>query len=391
MNPSRYCYSKCINRRNFIAGITAGLAGSLVRPSESLAQDASRDSVKRHLYVTNNKDQRVDIFDIASGHKFVRSFPMVGSVVGGVCANAATNRLFITQQSEDTVTAYDLPTGKVQWAINTIEKFGLDHPDRLSITADGSALYVPMKGSDRMLILDPSSGDQITQFKRPGRPHNTWSGERGKYMYLAGRSHHTLYLADQRTHRVVKKLGPFSWPVRPFSVDSDERYVYANLTYLTGFGIGDIETGAVAEVRHMPPRERTRHWDKAKGGLPHGDHPFSHGIAVRPDAGEVWYLDDQWGYLNVFDISTSGFAPKFKGHVELFDEINQPWGRDHGNRWVAFSIDGKYCYPSDGSVVDAETGQKTSMRIPPSEKLIEVEFQGETAVRVSGQMGGVYE
>ncbi|MCH7751739.1 MAG: hypothetical protein IH898_06240 [Planctomycetes bacterium] len=110
---------------------------------------------------------------------------------------------------------------------------------------------------------------------------------------------------------------------------------------------------------------------------------------VRPGAQEVWYVDDQWGYLNIFDTSKSGFAPTFKGHVELFDEIDQPWGRDSGNRWVAFSIDGKYCYPSDGLVVDAETHKKTSMRISPSEKLIEVEFRGKTATRVSGQMGGI--
>ena len=209
-------------------------------------------------------------------------------------------------------------------------------------------------------------------------------------MYVAGRSHHTMYLVDPRTHQVVKKIGPFRWPVRPFSVESEERYLYANLTYLNGFGVANIETGAISEVRHMPPRERTRYWDKVKSGLPHGDHPYSHGIAVRPGAQEVWYLDDQWGYLYVFDTSKSASSPTFKGHVELFDEIDQPWGKDHGNRWVAFSIDGKYCYPSDGSVVDAETGKKTTMRISPSEKLIEVEFRGNTATRVSGQMGGVY-
>ena len=46
--------------------------------------------------------------------------------------------------------------------------------------------------------------------------------------------------------------------------------------------------------------------------------------------------------------------------MELFDAIDQPWGKDHGNRWVAFSIDGKYCYPSDGSVIDAEARQENN-------------------------------
>ena len=83
-------------------------------------------------------------------------------------------------------------------------------------------------------------------------------------------------------------------------------------------------------------------------------------------------------------------APKLKGRVELFDKIDEPWLRDSGNRWVAFSIDGKFCYPSDGSVVDAETGKKTSMKISASEKLVEVEFRNDVAVKASGQQGGVY-
>lgn len=390
MKASQFPNLNKLDRRGFITGMTTGLTCGVLRSSEILAAASSPAEVKRFLYVTNNKEKRVDIFDIVSGHKFIRSFPMAGTVVGGVCADAASSRLFITQQREDTVSAYDLWTGRILWELNTVEEFGLNHPDRLCITTDGTALYVPMKESDTTLILNAANGERIAQFERPGQPHNSWSGEKGKYMYVAGRSHHTMYMADPRTHQVVKKIGPFNWPVRPFSVDPEERYLYVNLTYLVGFGVADIETGAISEVHRLPPKERTRHWDKVKSGLPHGDHPFSHGIAVRPGAQEVWYMDDQWGYLNVFDTSKSGFQPRFKGHVELFDEIDQPWGRDHGNRWVAFSIDGKYCYPSDGSVVDAETGKKTSMRISPSEKLVEVEFRGNTAIRVSGQMGGVY-
>ncbi|MCZ6672824.1 MAG: hypothetical protein O7C75_07790 [Verrucomicrobia bacterium] len=389
MKQSQDPTSKTINRREFVTGVSAGLTYGLLQPASALAALADV-AVSRLLYVTNDPEQRVDIFDIAAGHKFVRSFPMGGKKVGGVCADAATGRLFISQQDADTVTAYDLMTGTVLWTANTLEAFGLDHPDRLCITIDGSALYVPMKDSHQTLILDASNGKRIKQFARPGRPHNSWSGEQGRYMYVAGRSHHTMYLADQRTHKVVKKIGPFSWPVRPFSVDREERYIYANLTYLLGFGVADVETGKISEVHHMPPFERTQHWS-AHGDMPHGDHPFSHGIAVRPGAKEVWYLDDLWGYLYVFDTSKSGLNPTFKGQVELFDEIDQPWSRDFGNRWVAFSLDGKYCYPSDGTVVDAEAGKKTSMWISPSEKLIEVELKGDTVNRVSGQMGGVYD
>lgn len=394
MRSTRMEESNQLSRRAFTAHLATGLASSLLVTSPGLAAESRQVGVKRFLFVTNDPQQRVDVFDIAAGHSLVRSFPMAGNKVGGACADAASNRLFISQQTADTVTAYDLRTAEVLWHVDTMQVYGLNHPDRISITVDGKALYVPMKSSDQTLILDTATGKRITQFERPGRPHNSWSGEMGRYMYVAGRSNHMLYLTDQRTHEVVKKIGPFSWPVRPFSVDRQERYVYANVTYLVGFAVADIQTGEIAEIRRLPPIERTRYWDKAKVGLPHGDHPFSHGIAVRPGAQEVWYLDDQWGYLNVFDTSKSAMKPAFKGQVELFDKIDEPWQvpreKDVGNCWVAFSLDGRYCYPSDGSVIDAEAGKKTRMRISPSEKLIEVEFRDGVAKRVSGQMGGVY-
>ncbi|MFQ5983071.1 MAG: YncE family protein, partial [Woeseiaceae bacterium] len=281
-----------VNRREFIATISGGVAMAALGEYASAADPSTR---KRHLFVTNNPNRTVDVFDIEAGHKLLRSFPMGGKKVGGACADAASGRLFITQQDENTVTAYDLQSGEVVWSVNTDETHDMRQPDRLCVTTDGTALYVPMKKSHKTLILDTGTGERIADFDRPGRPHNSWSGESGKYMYVAGRSHDTMYLADPRTHKVVRQIGQFRWPVRPFSVDAEERFIYANLTYLIGFAVADIESGAIHEVLHMPPKERTRYWDEAKAGLPHGDHPYSHGIAVRPGANEVWYLDDQWG------------------------------------------------------------------------------------------------
>ena len=59
-------------------------------------------------------------------------------------------------------------------------------------------------------------------------------------------------------------------------------------------------------------------------------------------------------------------APKLKGHVELFDKIDEPWSADSGFRWVSFNLDGKYCYPSDGSVIDCDLGKKTAIKIAPN-------------------------
>lgn len=422
--------SRHVSRRNFIAGTTAGLAATLVRPSFGWAQRRGRGEVEappvnlppiksvpasfpgtgRYLYVTSDEGRRTDVFENTNGqHALLWSFAYAGpgGRVGGVCADAATHRFFATHVGDQLVEAYDMLTGKVIWQVNTAQKFGLRDPDRLAITADGKALFVPMNISREQgpyggwqnhvdVVLDAATGEKITEVSRPGRPHNNWSGEAGRYMYLGGRSDQTLVVADQKTYKTVRTIGPFNWPVRQMITDPQERYVYLTLTRTQGIGVAEVNTGKVLpEVLVQTPKERTKYWTASSSGggansLPHGDNPWSHGLGMRPGTEDLYLLNDEWGYLHVLDVKANRAAPKWKGSVELFDKIDEPWNADTGRRWVAFSLDGKWCYPSDGSVVDCEAGKKTKMKISPSEKLLEVEFRDGKAVRNTGQQGGVY-
>ena len=161
-----------VSRRHFLAGTTAGVAGSLLSPTIGLAggaqgrggrgQDpgpalppihpppAQFPGTGRYLYVTNDRGRRIDVFSNTTGeHSLLWSFPYAdpGGRVGGVCADHATQRIFATQLSDGTVAAYDMLTGKIIWRVNTAEKYGLRQPDRLTVTVDGKALYVPMNFS----------------------------------------------------------------------------------------------------------------------------------------------------------------------------------------------------------------------------------------------------
>src|SRR6185295_5475844 len=86
--------SSQLNRRDFITGTTASLAVGLLQPSAIVGAQSS--GTRRFLYVTNDDTKQVDVFDIAAGHTFVRSFPMAGGVVGGACAHAKSNRFFVS-------------------------------------------------------------------------------------------------------------------------------------------------------------------------------------------------------------------------------------------------------------------------------------------------------
>ena len=88
------------------------------------------------------------VFDIDHGHKFLRRFPFGGldekgapRNVKGVCAHAATGRLFVG--TTHTLSCLDLVTEKVLW-----EKAFEGGCDRMSITPDGRDIYLPSLEKD---------------------------------------------------------------------------------------------------------------------------------------------------------------------------------------------------------------------------------------------------
>ena len=286
----------------------------------------------------------------------------------------------------------DLSNDKIVWVLTRkqLSSMGCRKPDRLNVTVDGSALYVPCKKSDKELILNASDGKRIKTLTIRDDPHNTFTGEQGKWMYMSARSSRVFHIADPKTHTIVKSISGMSSPVRPFSVNPSETFVFANLTRLMGFGVMDIRDPdprkwtKLMEVKHnrpdkLPPRMPS----------PHGDNPESHGIAVRPGGNEVWFIDDHYGFLYAYDITTLPAAPQHVATVPLFTDYSKPWNTSD-RAWVAFDTTGKYVYAANGWIIDAETRQDTGMRISPSEKMIEIDFVNGVPVRSSGQNGGVY-
>jgi DNA-binding beta-propeller fold protein YncE len=271
-----------------------------------LAADRS-DGLENRLYVANDAGHRIDVYDVDKSHTLLRSITprlngrdLLDSRCRGIAAHAASRRLYFTDSDQSNVVAMDLVSEQVLWE-RRLGKSECDHPDRLSVTVDGRALYVPCKLSDSMLVLDTEDGSTIrTHTVNNGEaPHNTYTGERGQFMYLGSYRSPVFRVYDQRTHDEVRQFGGFSSGIRPFAVDPSERYVFANLTKLLGFGVGDVRAGKkLYEVEQETPAERLKHAE-ASGGHPHGGSPKSHGLAIRPGTNEVWFLDDEWGYLYV--------------------------------------------------------------------------------------------
>ena len=61
--------------------------------------------------------------------------------------------------------------------------------------------------------------------------------------------------------------------------------------------------------------------------------------------------------------------------------------------WITFSLDGRYAYPSSGEVIDVKT-RKILLTLKDefnnsvaSEKMIEIQFDGNRPVRIGDQFG----
>lgn len=354
----------------------------LLLPFHSFACAQDSSSTKRQLYVASPGIRNyleygghgLLVFDIDHGHKFVKRIPTGGIGkdgkpinVKGICACAATQRLYIS--TIETLQCIDLVTEKLLW-----EQTYAGGCDRMAIVPDGSVLYVPSFEKAFWNVVRGDTGDVVAKLTPDSGAHNTVCGLDGNFCYLAGLRSPLLTIADTKTHTAVRTVGPFSQSIRPFTVNGRQTLCFVTINELLGFEVGDITTGRKlhrVEVAGFQPGPVKRH------GCP------SHGIGLTPDEKEIWVTDGHNQHLHVFDATV--MPPKQVASIRVRDEPG----------WVTFSLDGALAYPSTGDIIDVATRKiitaltdETGASVM-SEKMVEVQWAGETKVIRTGDQFGV--
>ncbi|HKX00600.1 MAG TPA: YncE family protein [Bryobacteraceae bacterium] len=312
------------------------------------------------------------VFDADHGYRFVKRIPTWETAPGkepenvkGIAASAATGKLYVSTFNR--VAAFDILSGKKVW-----DKAYPGGCDRLAISPDGRTLYVPSFESAYWDVVDAATGDMLTRIQTNSGSHNTIYGPDGKRVYLAGLRSPLLSVADTASHTVVEKVGPFSNVIRPFTINGSQTLCFVNVNELLGFEVGDLRTGKMlyrVEVQGFQKGPVKRH------GCP------SHGIALTPDEKELWVTDGANDRLHIFDASV--MPPKQVTSIVLRDMPG----------WITFSIDGRFAYPSTGEVIDTHTKKIIATlwdeagRQVQSEKMLELDFEGDKVVRAGNQFG----
>ena len=352
-----------------------GLMLTAVVPFTALAQATA----KRYLYVATPgiRDylgyggHGILVFDINNNHRFVKRITTRGfhpdgkpSNVKGIAVSISLNSLYVT--TIEGLQRIDLATDKIVW-----EKQFEGGCDRLSVSPDGKTMYLPSMEKDFWNVVDCQSGNIISKIQVVKRAHNTLYGLSGKRVYMADIASPVLFVADSKTNTIVDKIGPFANFIRPFTVNGAETRVYVTVDSLLGFEVGDLTTGkmlshVVVEGWNMGPVRR------------HGNP--SHGIGLTPDEKELWVADGFNMRMHIFNAA----AP--------YQQLTTIPLQDMPG-WITFSLDGRYAYPSSGEVIDVKT-RKVLMTLQDenhnnvaSEKMLEIQFSGNKAVRIADQFG----
>jgi len=312
------------------------------------------------------------VYDMDAGHRFVKRIPTFPEVAGqppenvkGVAAHAATARLFVSTIKR--VAAIDLNTEKMLW--NRTYDGGAD---RLAVSPDGATLYVPSLEGPHWNAVEAATGDVIAKVVTDSGAHNTVYGADGRYVYLAGLKSPKLAVADARSHKVVKEVGPFSNVIRPFTINGSETLAFVNVNDLLGFEVGDIKTGKMLH--------RVEVTGFAKGPVKRHGCP-SHGVGLTPDEKELWLSDGHNESVHIFDATV--MPPRQVATIKLRDQPG----------WVTFSLDGRYAYPSTGEVIDTRTRKivvaltDEEKRVVQSEKVVEVVMTNGRPSRTGDQFG----
>ena len=322
------------------------------------------------------------VFDIDHGHRFVKRIPSSGLDekgqplnVKGICANAATKRLYVS--TTRTLTCFDLITEKTLW--ENVYEGGCD---RMAISPDGKVIYLPSLEKAHWHVVDAGSGEVIRKIVTNSGAHNTIIGLDGAHAYLAGLASPILRVTDTRTHEVIREVGPFGNFIRPFTVNGRGTLCFVNVNELLGFEVGDLVSGKKlhrVEVKGFEKGPTKRH------GCP------SHGIGLTPDETELWLTDAHNSRLHIFDVrllasaATNAIAmpPKQIASIALRDQPG----------WVTFSLDGRFAYPSTGDVIEVATrkivdGLKDEHGTDvQSEKMLEIDFKDGQPIRAGDQFG----
>ncbi len=332
------------------------------------------------------------VYDMDAGQRLVQRIPLpMARGIRGVVASPRTHTLYISYGGDGgsngtgSMLAYDLRSERVLWQHSY--QTGIDS---MAISSDGSHIYMPTGELDESgvwNVLDASDGHVIGNIQGGAGPHNTVMGLGGRNVYLGGREHDYLEVADTQTSRVFRRIGPLRSGVRPFTINGHETLAYTTATGFLGFQVSSIVTGRVLYTQTFPGFA----WNPNK----FSPSAPSHGISLSPDERQVWVMDAPNGYVHVFDVShVPERRPRLIANIRLAHPLTgeeSPCAYDCArDGWLQHSRDGRVVYVGDsGDVINTRTFRVVAYlpTLRNTRKMLEIDWQNGVPISTTSRQG----
>ncbi len=363
-----------LTRRELLIG-----AAVAVRFGAAL-QPAAAATLRRYEYVL--PDGHLYVYDLDREFRLVKhvKLPLTRYGVRGVCGSTATGMLYVSYGGDGgdngpgAMLKYDLRRDRVLWSRSY--PFGIDSP---AVSPDGRRVYMPdgaLSADGTWYVLDGGDGRVLGRIEGGKAPHNTILSRDGRRLYMGGRDHDELEVADTRSGRTLRKVGPLRSGVRPFTVNGRETLAFTTATGFLGFQVGSLATGKVLHTVDLADHGFA--WDRTAF-----DESYcpSHGISMSPGEQTVWVIDGPNEHVHVFEIGgLPGRAPRLATSVKVSSlrEPERPCAYAcTKDGWLSHSRDGRFVLVGDaGDVIDTHTRHVVAHLDPlaNTRKYVEVQF-----------------
>jgi YVTN family beta-propeller protein len=230
---------------------------------------------------TNSAGDSVSLIDPTTD-KIVAEIPDA-EVIHGVAAAPDGSRLYLTNESTDTLDIVDVKNLRIR------KKIALTPPSRpnnVAIRQDGRRLYVALQGPEGGVdVIDTVSEEKVKFIRILRGVHNTFITPDSKYVVAGSTGGNVATVIDTETELPVWSIH-FEGGVRPIcfekNPDGSTKRMFVQVTNLHGFAIvdwnGRKEVGRI-KLPDLPPAERN---NEGIQGAP------AHGILISPDGKTLW-------------------------------------------------------------------------------------------------------
>ncbi|MFC9705549.1 YncE family protein [Streptomyces sp. NPDC056943] len=299
----------------------------------------------------------------------VRSGPGEGhdQFVDDMYATPDGSAMVVSRPSFADVVSLDLRTGRINWRF-PVAGYRADH---MAVSPDGTRVAVSASTANTVHVLDIATGRQLGSFKTGDKPHENvftsdgrlwnmsigevttaldapwldWTKGDRRITVVDADTFETVRVIDMRSRLDAFGRDDLSDAVRPLVFTPDEKKMYFQVSFLSGFLEYDIATDRITRAKYLPGNPATDP-DRTKWV----NDSRHHGLSISPDGGKLCVAGTMDDYATVVDRESLQQGPLV--------EVSKPY-------WATVSGDGRSCVVSESgadrvTAIDFATGRKVA-------------------------------